>query len=296
MNLTSWKKILLVLMLLFLMSFPLMAATSKDPSVTDYQTYLSGLDKKNPESVSKAVDYFKSHFDSQKPETVRDDAFQAFRSFYYAALEAYGDVFGSNDRLQRVLAQEKASAGKEAREIRSRLARNGMAILMSEGTYYIGEDSEFLTERFTRCVSQAFDEFLKLRKKELKEGFSEDAGLRISWDSLGDRIASWDGYLSKFPKSVMKNQADYFRRLYLSTFFTGMDNSRVFDSKGVLEPEVKKAYASYIKKYPHSESAALIGRYMQILAKNKGRSSKEAEQFLKEHKIGSMLGVQPPTQ
>jgi hypothetical protein len=286
-----------VLLLLFLVLSVLSCeATARDASVIDYQKYLSGLDRKDPESVSKAMDYFKSHFDSTRPEAVRDDAFQAFRAFYYGVIEAYGDAFGKDERIQKVLSQQGASAIKEMKELKSRLSRNGMAVLTTEGMYCIGEDSEFLARSFVNCVSAAFDEFLKIRQKELKEGFSEDAGLRISWESLADRIAVWDAYLSKFPGGVMKKQGDYYRKLYIAAFFTGMDNSRVFDTKGVLTPEVKKAYSYFLRKYPSSESSPLVKKYTQILEKNKNKSSKEGEKFLKENKINTMLGIQPPTQ
>src|SRR5205814_430083 len=46
----------------------------------------------------------------------------------------------------------------------------------------------------------------------------------------------------------------------ISTYLTGMDNSRVFSDSGTLEPEVRTSYEHLAAQYPQTRTAQLVAQ------------------------------------
>lgn len=291
------KKIYILTLLaffFFLASAVFAEAEAQDPSVAEWKLYLKSLDANDPGSINKAVGEFKTRFDKES-QSAKDAAFMAFRNFYYDVIDKYGVLIGTDEKLQALLCDEKK--GREEKEkLKKSLSGQGMTLLMSEGTFYVSENTNFLSDSFASQLSPGLREFLTIRSKELKKGFTEDAGLLITWNELADRIASWDRYLEKYGNSPAAAQAAYYQQMYLAVFLTGIDNSRIFSfEKKTLEPEVQKAYQYYLKTYKDTRSAGIISEYYSILKKNGLKESHDSRLFLKNKKLMPMLGIQPPT-
>ncbi len=292
------KRIFILTLLAFLIcltSIPYTEVKAKAPSIIEWEQYLKSLDIKDPASITLAMKEFKTRFSEESSQSAKDAAFMAFRRFYYKVMEKYVSVIGADEKLQARLWDEKK--GKQEREkLKKSLSEEGMVLLTSEGSYYIGEDADFLYDNFRSQISPGLKEFLTMRSAELKKGFTEDAGLRITWNELADRIAAWDRYLARFEGSPAVELATYYDRMYLAVFLTGIDNSRVLSSeKGTLEPAVQKAYEYYLKTYKDTKSAGIISEYYSILRKNGLKESHDSRLFLKKNKLMPMSGIQPPT-
>ena len=186
--------------------------------------------------------------------------------------------------------------GREiSRETRLQLRAHGLVVLSSEGMSYVAEDADYMRVTFGSFLSPAYARFLAIRQGEMREGFTEDAGLRIAFRRLGERVVTWEGFLRQHPRCVAREQAAYFQGLYLATFLTGLDNSRVFGVDGKVEPEVRRAWQHVVKTWPGTTTARLVAEYSRVLGRSGFRESRQSQAFLKAHGIHSMLGVQPPT-
>jgi hypothetical protein len=275
-----------------------------------YQKYLNSLDKNDPDSIQKGLISFL--FNAERFSGAdRDQGYQFFRNFYYRTLYQYNENFNQDKRLlekiyqkdpdgtiyiDKILANLNNPTLKKDPQVEKfvlQLWKNGLELSQTEGNFYLSEQPGYLFYHFNGRVSPSLKQFLAIRERELAEGFSEDAGLLISFQALGDRVATWDGYLEKYPASPQLNEAKYYYLLYLYTFLTGIDNSRVFVD-GKLAPEVKKAYQDYQSKYPDTKSGRLVGKFYQVLQAAGFKKSAVVDRFYQENEIRTMLGVQPP--
>jgi len=166
--------------------------------------------------------------------------------------------------------------------------------MSSEGMYYLDVMPDYFYINFRDLVSAGVAQYLSIRKDELKQGFSEDAGMLITFGELYQRVKRWEEFLDKFPNTVYTADADYYYQTYLATLLTGMDNSRVFDSENsVLLPEIKQLYEKIIKEDPQSRCGKIISSYYSLLKSHNFKDNNGIDDFLKANKLSSMLGVQP---
>jgi hypothetical protein len=261
-------------------------------SVPHFRNYLDKLHKNELVSISKASIELKSNFSAAAPE-LKDSAFIIFRSFYYDVINSYYEVFWNNQDLVNKLNDHK-DADPQVLNLRKSLDQNGLRLSKTEGGYYIDEKPDFLFNNFNNFTSNAINKYLSIRSKELKEGFSEDAKLIISFTSLGERILTWEKYLNDFPSSPLSAEAKFSYHLNLNTFLTGLDNSPV-SSDDVLLPDMKNIYSDYFHKNSNSESGRIVEKFYAILSKNNFRLTSDLDDFYNENQIESMKGIEPPT-
>lgn len=168
----------------------------------------------------------------------------------------------------------------------------------TEGSYYVGETGTWLRSRFGRLLPPSWNEYLRQREIEIKEGFSEDAGLLISWEQLRLRITFWETFLARYPDFPLKGgEIATYLDIYIRTFLTGTDNSRIErDYQDLtLRDEVRKAYDDFLRKNRGSRYYSVVKGYYDILKKENFRVGREARSFLQANGVKSMHAVQPPT-
>jgi len=178
--------------------------------------------------------------------------------------------------------------------LRSVLQRHGFDLNFSEGNAFVDEDVAYLLGAFGPLLTPAMREYLSIRNVEQHVRFSEDAALQIPWDAVGDRIATWEAFLHKYPTFSWRDAAQYWRTMYLETYLTGMDNTRTFTDSGTLEQYVRKSYEHFLRTHAGTPAAAVLRDYLALLEANAAPSDSTIKRFLREHELQSMLGVQPP--
>jgi hypothetical protein len=183
---------------------------------------------------------------------------------------------------------------KAEESLRKTLGLHGIDLYFSEGDFYADVSNDYLLRSFGSALTPAMKEYLGLRKAEQMEGFSEDAGLTISWDKVSDRVVAWEKFLAAYPDFVWYGTASDWYSTYLRTYMTGMDNSRVFDDENVLFTEVNNSYQRFIQLYNGTKSAALLKDYYEVLKANGFHDGRPIKDFLQVHRIKSMFAVQPP--
>lgn len=253
-------------------------------NLMEFRQYTDSLDRYDMHSVHKALNNYKLKARSMSQEQ-KDSAFIYFRDLYYTVVNNSNETFHRDLDLLRRLSQVELQNDPKVVEFNQLLEKSGMEIQPSEGFFSLDEKPRFLYDNFREYVSRPVKEFLRLRMEELEKGFAEDAALTISFEELGERAIVWERYLSLYNSSPLAQDAGFFYNLYLGTFMTGMDNSRVFDPTGNLAPEMKRVYSSFIEKHKGSRSAEITEEFMGILAKNGYRYSPEVEQFFEEYRL-----------
>jgi len=219
-----------------------------------------------------------------------DSLFLKFRESYMAVAESLTERLGDDSTGQGL----SISRDGWSDSLRSVLQRHGFALNFSEGNAFVDEDVGYILGAFGPLLTPAMREYLSIRNVEHHVRFSEDAALQIPWDALGDRIATWEVFLHKYPTFSWRNAAQYWRTMYLETYLTGMDNTRTFTDSGTLEQDVRKSYEHFLRTHARTPAAAVIRDYLALVEANAIPSDSTIKRFLREHDLESMLGVQPP--
>ncbi|MDR3666626.1 MAG: hypothetical protein P4L35_07280 [Ignavibacteriaceae bacterium] len=273
----------------------LLGCNSNNPQKTallNFREYLDQLPKSELFSISKASKEYRKNFTAAAPE-MKDSAFLDFRSFYYDVINSYYEIFYNNKGLLNEL-NANNNNDPRVKELKSTLDQNGLRISKTEGGYYIDESPVFLYSQFKNYVSRPVSEYLLIRRKELEEGFSEDSKLLISYNSLGDRITTWEKYLNDYPTSPLSAEAKFSYHLYLNSFITGLDNSPVAVDN-ILLPEMKKVYSDFIRKNNNLESGKIVEKFYSIVSNNNFHLTSDLDDFYKDNQIESMKEMELPT-
>lgn len=134
---------------------------------------------------------------------------------------------------------------------------------IGEGMVTIRELPHLYYDVFKDYVTDDYKEYLKIWAKDDEELYQGDAGLCITFEELGDRIARWENFLNKFPNSTLKSKVSVLLNSYREDYILGMDNTPTIDGGYDNVPitiyeEAKKEYDRFMKKHPNSPTVELI--------------------------------------
>lgn len=239
--------------------------------LNEYAIFINQLDDKNMASSTIAAKKYVELFKGQDSH-ICDSAFFTFDKFYGILASTSSDLAFKDTTLKydslltdsngNYLTKPTGRVALYGQELK----KNGFNIYMSEGDYYIGQDLDFVTERFYEYLSPAMKTYLTQLNKENKEGFSEDGGLSISQYELVDRTVWWEKFTSANPNSILTNRANDDWKYYLETLLTGMDNSPVTNDDGItIDDYYKTAYTYLQHKYPSSQTNKYVNPYFKLL-------------------------------
>jgi uncharacterized protein YgiM (DUF1202 family) len=241
-------------------------------SADQYRKYLGMLSGANCENVKKAAVKLKKDLASD-PVATQDDAIRAFYDFYKKLLEAEQNVdyeTGYKDLSLFGYNPEGKPISAKARAKRDEWKQCGIDLDFPEGNIWPVEDHRYMYDQFGTLGTPAMQAYLKQIKTDLKEGFSADAGLRISPKEFGDRIVAWQQFRDKYPGFKMLGADLPGFQEYIAFFMTGLDNTPAFDWGGEnnLNPEWKTAYESVMSRIPNTEAGKAVKDYYALLKKN----------------------------
>lgn len=225
----------------------------------------------------------------------KDSIYIFFNYTFYTAVNAFNDSLELKypDILQKI---DKGINDPEIKEFKKCLDLCGLSLLNSEGSYYVDEKYDYYYDLFKGKVSAALNDYLKIRSKELKQGYSEDADLLIGFDDLYDRVVTWEDFMKDYPDFILLKDAEFNYTSYLSTLITGTDNSETFESETqTLYPGIKRLYEKIISHKDGKKSTKLISDYFDLLKRNDFKQPDNLDLFLKANNLISMVGVQPAT-
>ena len=215
----------------------------------------------------------------------KEKAFSMFKEEMLSVIELLnGQLYNDYEKLYQKL--EIGKADNEVKSFKKSLEICGMELATSEGTFYVDETYYYLYKLFKNKVSPQLDEFLSMRSMELRQGYSDDAVLTISYDELYDRIINWEDFQIKNPDFFLKQEVEDNLKLYLSTMLTGIDNTPVFDyDTQILLPEIKNIYEKVIAKNDNRKSTEIITKYYNLLKEKEFKQNDDIDRFMKENKL-----------
>jgi len=223
----------------------------------------------------------------------RDSVYVIFNDVVYSAINDFNDSIELKyfSLLRR---NNKKIVETEISEFKRSLDMCGLTLLQTEGENYVDVKCDYYYKLFKGRVSPALNDYLKIRLKELRQGFSEDAELIISFHQLYRRVLTWEKFNKKYPGffNIQETQLNY--ATYLSTLITGMDNSPVFDyDSGKLFPLVHNLYLKIISRHDSLKSTRVIKEYYELLKASDYTRPDHLDKFLTDNELFSMVGVQP---
>ena len=144
---------------------------------------------------------------------------------------------------------------------------------IGEGMVTIRELPHLYYDVFKDYVTDDYKEYLKIWAKDHEELYQADAGLSISFEELGDRIARWENFLNKYPNSILKPKVTALLNSYREDYILGMENTPTIDGGYDNVPitiyeEAKKEYDRFMKKYPNSPTVELIKYFLENYQNN----------------------------
>ena len=244
-----------------------------------YKLYLDQLENDSITSIPFALDYIQTCLLTDNVD--RDSIFFLFHKKFYAITSSLNDSL--NTKYKFLVNQiEYDSSTVELKSFENNLAVCGIGIYSTDGTYYLDAIPDFLYNTFKNRVSEGLVEFLYIRKEELKQGFSQDAAMLISFEDLYQRVKRWENFLKNYPNTVYNSEAISYFETYLVTLMTGMDNSKIFDFQyNSLLPEINTLYENIIKDEPISATTEIISSYYTFLARHDFKENDSIQIFLK---------------
>ena len=258
-----------------------------DSDIVDkYKEKLSQIEFNDVSSIEIAADEL-IKFSKGQDESTREKLLFRFREYYYNVLREYNEQheiggFPIED--------------SEINKLNLSLSKAGWVVKDSEGYYYLGELAGWFESRFENILTPNYKEYFYLRSKDIRKGFSEDAGLMISWEQLRKRISTWDDFLSKYPNFVENHNIESYLEMYIATYLWGMDNSRIYEFETMrLKDEVKESYEKFIIENSNSRYFSLVKGFYEILSNDKFYLREKGMTYLEKRGYATMSGIQPPT-
>ncbi|MCR4033577.1 MULTISPECIES: hypothetical protein [Flavobacterium] len=131
---------------------------------------------------------------------------------------------------------------------------------IGEGIVEITTKNDFYYTIFKDYVTSDYKDYLYLISEENKMTYSSDAALVISFKDLGDRIISWENFMTKYPNSKLIPSVKEQYKFYQLDYLFGQDNTPTVERANELYiyPENILEFDRFEKKYPKSPTVPLI--------------------------------------
>ena len=257
----------------------------KDPVVErdlleEYDEYLAGLDTIKEESITLATEKYAALF-SKSDKKLCDSAFVLFHKLYEVIENQVDYLVYTNPVYAELPCDAYDEEGKELPRdkritaLENRLKKHGLRLECWEGFPGATGERAFIAKHFYQFVSPEMKTFLEGLRKESDHLLSVDAGISISEEAYADRLVWWENFNKEHPDFIMSERAKYIQRYLFTYFLTGMDNTPAINYPDENDPEKMeldsyfvKAYDYLNKKYPNSESNALVKPYKMTVLKN----------------------------
>lgn len=141
---------------------------------------------------------------------------------------------------------------------------------IGEGMVTIRELPHLYYDVFKDYVTDDYKEYLKIWAKDSEELYQADAGLSISFEELGNRIARWENFLNKYPNSTLKPKVTALLNSYREDYILGMDNTPTIDGGYdnipiTIDEDVKKEYDRFIKNTLIAQLLSLLNILLKTI-------------------------------
>lgn len=158
---------------------------------------------------------------------------------------------------------EESITDESLKDLHNRFTEMGYRFVQVEGSVEPVADYRII-EDYAGSVSDEMLGYGEFKSMESEQMWAADAGIVISIEELGERIAAGEAFLAKYPETAHKPDVILELRNYLSGFFGGLDNTPVDDDNKYSE-EFITAYEGYMEKHPDTKTAEVLKTYYDEL-------------------------------
>ena len=158
---------------------------------------------------------------------------------------------------------EESKARKKTDLLKQKLRKYDLIIEeIGEGMVLITTKPTFYYDLFHTHVSYDYKTFLQIQSEENKTLYQADAGLAISFHSLGKRIVLWENFMAKFPNSNLLPAVKENYKSYQLDYLLGLDNTPTLSymegTERYIYPENLNEFEIFTKNNPKSPTVKLI--------------------------------------
>lgn len=145
-----------------------------------------------------------------------------------------------------------------------------------EGSYYPIIDYEKI-KQYNNYISDEMKEYIEIKAMDSNEPVAMDAGLRISYDDLADRIIKTEKYIEKYSQGQRYEEMLGNYKNKLALYLGGLDNTPIADF------ETKKIYDDVLESYnktakiKDSATAFVVNKYIDVIKENNNLINKDVE-------------------
>jgi len=170
------------------------------------------------------------------------------------------------DALIQNFYSEKETDKKKIKAFGEKLSKHQLKYdEIGEGYVEITTKPDFYYAIFKNYVTADYKAYLFLQSEENKVPYSADAGLIISFKDLGDRVVSWENFMTKYPNSKLMKTVKEDYKMYQMDYLIGEDNTPTYErpaDEKYIYPENIEEFNRFMKKYPNSPTVPLIHLFM----------------------------------
>ncbi|RYJ39726.1 hypothetical protein NU08_1395 [Flavobacterium anhuiense] len=121
---------------------------------------------------------------------------------------------------------EEEKAKREVKLLGEKLSRHQLEYFeIGEGYVEIETLPDFYYKIFKDYVTSDYKDYLYLKSEENKTLYSADAGLVISFKDLGERVISWENFMTKYPNSKLIASVKEEYKNYQMDYLVGQNNT-----------------------------------------------------------------------
>lgn len=263
-----------------------MLVRTENPKLIEFRSFVAQLDSSDINSVSLAVEKFKTTFNGQQT-SLCDSGFVVFQQLMDTL-----DV-KLNNQLQTDTTDfehyfEINKFPTKVLKFKELLAKNGFKLSSSQDMVYIEQNRTFPINTLASMLSEPMNLYLSEIEIENREGFSENSTIIISWKQHVDRIIWYENFIKANPTFVFLENCINYKKAYFTYLLTGFENTKLFnpDKEKELSIYYTDAYGYLLKTYPDSETAKLTTPYLETIEQNSTMARRE---LLKKYVIKGLI-------
>ena len=249
----------------------------KAEQITENIIELNKFNKYGNEIYRTSQYYYLTFFNPRRENFVEnikegqtyDNEFYKYLSLYKYKIDEMNRVGVDNINRATCADHKMLASNKEI------YGNSGIAIKEENCIYSFTENWNYLYDVYSRSISEEYGLWLKYLGKK----YNNSKKHIYKAEELRDNILYLEGLLEKNPKFVAQREVDA-ELSHLLYQYMQHDNTNVYKSNNILNPEYKKSYETFLRKNPESIYYMLVKDYYQILKENNFKYTPAVKEWL----------------
>lgn len=250
-------------------------SVQENPKLVAYRTFVDQLDSSNVNSVSKAVEEFKTVFANERTGLC-DTAFVVFQQLL-DTLELKLNHKLQEDTTDYSPLLKGAKVPAKIKNFQQQLFLNGFRIISVDEMFYIQQYRPYVVQQIGYLLSDVMKLYLNEIDTENREGFSQNNAIIISAQQLVDRTLWYENFIKAHPDFEFINNCRAYKKAYLTYLFSGYGTTKLYSdaNKTALSPYFTEAYNYLFATYQQSEVTSLIQPYFEAIRQGQHQSVRD---------------------